>query len=70
VTLKPPTADEIITKRKKILRMEQDCAGIKLDVSTKAKPVSLLIAVAERDRQRGTHQDAVQGNSGCEGRDY
>jgi hypothetical protein len=50
--------------------MEQDCAGIKLDVSTKAKPVSLLIAVAERDRQRGTHQDAVQGNSGCEGRDY
>ena len=33
VTLKPPSGDEIITKKKRVLRTEQDCSGVRLDVS-------------------------------------
>jgi len=34
VTLKPPSGDEIITKKKRVLRTEQDCSGVKLDVNS------------------------------------
>lgn len=42
VTLKPPAGDEIITKKKKILRTELDCSGVKLDVSRATTAITNL----------------------------
>ena len=42
VSLRPPPGDELITKRKRILRAEHDCSGVKLDVSNHYCPADRI----------------------------
>jgi len=69
LSLRPPPGNEMITKKKRVLRTDLDCSGVKLDVLTlEYRSIWLTICVDKWDCPRNSHSTSLQGSTGLQGR--